>query len=61
MIRLVIEPYCHTCDAFKACVKTNVIFADGDKVVDTVVTCENKGLCDGIKRYLENERKHYEG
>lgn len=61
MIRLDIELYCHTCDAFEAKTIKNEIFADNMKMCETIVTCKNKKLCNGIKRYLENERKHNDG
>lgn len=59
-IQLEVEDYCHSCLDFKADVTkpTRIPTGDGDYIYgDTVVKCEYRKRCAGIKRYLEQRLK----
>ena len=61
MIRLEVEEYCHNCLDFYADVTPpqRVLTTNGDEFTfsDTVVRCEHRKRCAGIKRYLEQKIK----
>lgn len=60
-IRLEIKDYCHNCLDFEADVtKPERMYAENDVVGvygDTIVRCEYRNRCKGIKRYLEQKMK----
>ena len=52
MISLDIEKYCHECPKFEPeCTK---LYYDGGKCT-TLISCENKGVCENIKLYIERQ------
>ena len=60
MIRLNVEEYCHQCLDFTPDVIPTVrLFGDDDEHArsDTIVQCEYRKRCAGIKRYLEQQAK----
>lgn len=64
MIRLEIEEYCQWCMDFTPDVTKpqRVLSTSNEEVfqTDTIVQCEHKKRCAGIKRYLENQLKNEE-
>lgn len=61
MIRVDVEDYCHECMDFNPDVisPTKEFCYDKGEVVltDTIIKCEYRKRCAGIKRYLENRAK----
>lgn len=59
MIKLEVDPWCHEgCEAFDADVHgPTVIYNDGSPFskTDTIIYCSRRGICRGLKRYLEKE------
>lgn len=56
MIRIDVEEYCHTCLDFSPDVTTaKRKYSDDDEMTmgDTIVRCEHKRRCAGIRRHLE--------
>ena len=52
MISLDVENYCHECAKFEPeC--TKVYYGGGD--CTTLISCENKGVCENIKLYIEQQ------
>ena len=60
MIRLNVEEYCHQCLDFTPDVIPPVrMLAENEEHVrtDTIIQCEYRKRCAGIKRYLEQQTK----
>jgi hypothetical protein len=57
MIKLNVEPYCHSCQDFQATVGVQKDMVDGTLVVNTGVTCVNRKRCATLVRYLEHQIK----
>lgn len=61
MIILNVEKYCHSCQDFTADVTppAKLYTADNSNYIlgDTIVQCEYRKRCAGIKRYLETQVK----
>lgn len=61
MIRVDVEGYCHQCLDFHPDVtppvKTFSSASDEPIMTDTVIKCEYRRRCSGIKRYLEQQTK----
>ena len=61
MIRLEIEGYCQSCLDFSPnIIEPQRVRIDGCNAVgwsDTIVQCEYRKRCSGIKRYLEQQMK----
>lgn len=59
MIKLEVAEYCQNCPSFEADVaKPERLYAGGEELCtfgDTVVRCEYRRRCAGIKRYLEKQ------
>lgn len=53
MISLVVEEYCHTCDAFEP-KSRNLQFAN-EEYNETVVTCTNHRICANIHNHIMKE------
>lgn len=58
MIRVEVDPWCQEgCEAFDPDVQmpTAVMNLDNDPFfkTDTIIRCNHRGMCRGIKRYLE--------
>lgn len=62
MIRLEVEDYCHSCLDFSPDVtKAERYYGDGEPLLsDTIVKCEYRKRCNGIRRYLEKSMKDKE-
>lgn len=56
MIELNILARCQNCPEFNAETRKEVIYGDTEKVVNTEIICENRGLCDRIFEHLEETR-----
>lgn len=55
MITLEVEEMCHECPNFKAVSETSVLYGDMEPVVvDSVVKCALRSMCEHIRRYLRN-------
>lgn len=55
MITLEVEEMCHECPNFKAVSETSVLYGDMEPVVvDSVVKCASRAMCEHIRRYLRN-------
>ena len=57
MIRIDVEGYCHNCLDFEADVTKPVRDLRDNAWSDTVVQCEHRKRCAGIRRYLEQQSK----
>ena len=60
MIRIDVEEYCHNCLDFSPDVTQPQRYYAGEKELvfsDTIVQCEYRKRCAGIKRYLERQTK----
>lgn len=60
MIRVEVEEYCQHCLDFSPDVlkPQRMVYLDGELTYgDTVIQCEYRKRCAGIKRYLEQQRK----
>lgn len=60
MIKIDVEGYCHQCRDFVPNVipAQRVMTPDGElQMGDTIVQCEHRKRCAGIKRYLEQQMK----
>lgn len=59
-IRLEVENYCHAClDFTPDVIKPTRLYLDNvADQTDTIVQCEYKRRCAGIKRYLEQQAKN---
>ena len=61
MIRLEIEGYCHSCLDFSPdIIKPQRIMTDDSGAIgwsDTVIQCEHRKRCNGIKRFLEQQMR----
>lgn len=66
MIKLALMPYCDDCPYFEADVqkpgRVQKIIVETDEVVerncgDTYVRCKNRGICEKVRRYLEDKMK----
>lgn len=61
MIRVEVEDYCHACLDFSPDVTKpeRVRGVDGDELfyTDTIVRCEYRKRCSGIRRFLEQQMK----
>lgn len=60
MIKLELEPYCQTCLDFSPDVsKPDRYRIHDDEIIvgDTIVQCEYRRRCAGLKRYLEKQLK----
>ncbi len=60
MIYLQVRDYCQSCLDFNPSVTKpqRVMMHDGEMVLtDTIVECEHKKRCEGIRRYLEQQLK----
>lgn len=51
-VELILEEKCKECPCFE--VRSDKIYADSYSA-ETVLSCENKELCDHIEKYLENK------
>lgn len=63
MIRIEVEEYCQACRDFTAdVIKPDRVYAGGEEVSigDTIVRCEYRKRCAGIRRYLEHHLKEVE-
>ena len=62
MIKLELDPWCHEgCRAFAADVEgPTTLYLDSCPAytTDTIIRCEHRGTCKGIKRYLEKQQKN---
>lgn len=63
MIRVDVEEYCHQCldfhpDVIPPTKMTWSMESEGRTIGDTVIKCEYRKRCAGIKRYLENQAKN---
>ena len=62
MIRLEVEYYCGAClDFTPDVIKPTKVFNPEDQEIlmtDTIVQCEHRRRCAGIKRYLEQQAKN---
>ena len=61
MIKLDVENYCHNCPDFEAEVSKNAMYYDGSPetffcIGDTIVRCENRHLCERLKKRLEEKK-----
>ena len=64
MIILDVQDYCQYCKDFDADVEKpkRVLSGDGNVLqTDTIIRCDNRNRCEGIKRYLERQQKNPEG
>lgn len=61
MIRVEVEDYCHTCLDFNPDVtKAQRVMLPGNEELvlsDTIIRCEYRKRCAGIKRHLEHQMK----
>ena len=60
MIRVDVEDYCHQClDFCPDVIKPQRMAAPGGELIftDTVIQCENRKRCAGIRRFLEMQMK----
>lgn len=61
MIKVEVEGYCQSCLDFSPDVTEPVkIYAGGDEEItlsDTIIRCEHRRRCAGIKRYLEQQMR----
>ena len=61
MIRIDVEEYCHQCLDFRSDVIPAIKVRSPDSeeytLTDTLVKCEYRKRCAGIKRYLEQKAK----
>ena len=53
MILLEVQKYCHTCPNFEA-ITIDCSTLEGSRFI---VTCNHAGMCDNIKKYLQEEQK----
>lgn len=62
MIRVDVEDYCHQClDFHPDVIPPTRLWSTGNEessVGDTVIKCEYRKRCAGIKRYLESQAKN---
>ena len=58
MIRIDVEGYCHNCLDFEADVTKPVRDIHDNVWSDTVIQCEYRKRCAGIRRYLEQQSKY---
>lgn len=61
MIRIDVQDYCQACLDFEPDIEKPTKFYSGSEVIeqtDTVVRCEYRKRCEGIKRYLERGGKN---
>lgn len=64
MIILDVQDYCQNCKDFDADVEKpkRVLSGDGNVLqTDTIIRCENRNRCEGIKKYLERQQENPEG
>lgn len=55
MITLEVEEMCHECPNFKAVSETSILYGGTEPVVvDSVVKCASRAMCEHIRRYLRN-------
>ena len=60
MIRVEVEPYCQQCLDFSPDVTRaeRLFYGEGELVLnDTIIRCEHRKRCAGIKRYLDQQMK----
>ena len=56
-----IEGYCQDCRAFEPEVsKYNYSIGTEEYYTNTIIKCENRSMCAGIKRYLDKQHGHCE-
>lgn len=58
MILVSVEDYCQSCLDFSPDVVKATRTDDKDVWTDTIIQCEYRKRCSGIKRYLEHQMKN---
>lgn len=60
MIKLEVEDYCHSCEAFKPIAEEESIYPVNVMIPDTYVRCVYRKRCANMVRYLERKMKNNE-
>lgn len=57
MIELNVEDYCQECKHFEPDISKIALSADWNAYYLTVISCQNRAICEPIRKYLEEVEK----